>query len=105
MALHGTSTLLNDKVEPIAAKLCFGRGAEAILISDLLRHRVAYHRIGLISRRLTRSVMTRVDAPLSVRRAYTPQEWRELFQRAGIGPFRISPMFPFRQLTVIRLGG
>lgn len=36
---------------------------------------------------------------------YTLQEWRELFQRAGIGPFRISPRFPFRQITVIGLGG
>jgi SAM-dependent methyltransferase len=82
-----------------------GLAREAILISDLIRHRLAYHGIGLISKLLTRNVMTRVDAPLSVRRAYTLQEWRALFQRAGIGPFRISPMFPFRQLTVIGLGG
>ena len=65
-----------------------GLAREAILISDLLRHRVAYHGIGLISRLLTRNVMTRVDAPLSVRRAYTLQEWRELFQRVGFGSHR-----------------
>jgi hypothetical protein len=49
--------------------------------------------------------MTRVDAPLSVRRTFTLREWRELFQRAGIGPFRISPIFPFRHTTVIGLRG
>jgi ubiquinone/menaquinone biosynthesis C-methylase UbiE len=78
---------------------------KAILVSDLVRHRLAYHGIGLISRMLTRNVMTRVDAPLSVRRAFTLQEWRELFQSANIGPVRIAPMFPFRHLTVIGLGG
>jgi SAM-dependent methyltransferase len=77
----------------------------AIVISDLVRHRLAYHGIALISRIMTRNVMTRVDAPLSVRRTFTLREWRELFQRAGIGPFRISPIFPFRQTTVIGLRG
>lgn len=76
---------------------------QAILVSDLIRHRLAYHGIALISRIVTRNVMTRVDAPLSVRRAFTLQEWRELFQRAGIGPFCILPIFPFRHMTVIGL--
>ena len=35
MALHGTSTLLNDKVETIAAKLCFGRRANDIPMSSI----------------------------------------------------------------------
>jgi hypothetical protein len=49
--------------------------------------------------------MTRVDAPLSVERAFTLSEWRELFQLARVGPFRISPMFPFRHMTLIGLEG
>jgi SAM-dependent methyltransferase len=77
----------------------------AIIVSDLVRHPLAYHGIRCISSLLTRNVMTRVDAPLSVRRAFTLNEWRELFRSAGIGPFRISPMFPFRQMTLIGLGG
>jgi 3-oxoacyl-[acyl-carrier-protein] synthase II len=35
LSLHGTSTLLNDKVETIAAKLCFGRRAERIPMSSI----------------------------------------------------------------------
>jgi 2-polyprenyl-3-methyl-5-hydroxy-6-metoxy-1,4-benzoquinol methylase len=77
----------------------------AIIVSDLVRHPLAYHGIRCISSMLTRNAMTRVDAPLSVRRAFTLNEWRELFRSAGIGPFRISPMFPFRQMTVIGLAG
>lgn len=35
LALHGTSTLLNDKTETLAVKLCFGRGAYQIPMSSL----------------------------------------------------------------------
>ncbi len=35
VALHGTSTLLNDKTETLAAKLCFGRRANDIPMSSV----------------------------------------------------------------------
>ena len=35
MSLHGTSTLLNDKIETLAAKLCFGRRATDIPMSSV----------------------------------------------------------------------
>ena len=35
LALHGTSTVLNDKTETLAVKLCFGRGAYQIPMSSL----------------------------------------------------------------------
>jgi 3-oxoacyl-[acyl-carrier-protein] synthase II len=35
LALHGTSTVLNDKTETLAVKLCFGRGAYRIPMSSL----------------------------------------------------------------------
>ena len=72
----------------------------AILVSDLIRHPAAYHGIRLLTKLFTRNIMTRSDAPLSVERAFTLKEWRELFERAGIGPFRIFPTFPFRQVTL-----
>ena len=75
----------------------------AIIVSDLLRHPLAYHGIRLLTRGFTRNAMTRVDAPLSVRRACTLAEWRELIRRADIGTFRIQRVFPFRVLGVISL--
>jgi ubiquinone/menaquinone biosynthesis C-methylase UbiE len=75
----------------------------AIIVSDLIRHSVAYYGIGLLTKLFTCNVMTRTDAPLSVERAFTLKEWRELFERAGIGPFRICPMFPFRQMTLFSM--
>ena len=35
MSLHGTSTLLNDKIETLAVKLCFGRRASDIPMSSI----------------------------------------------------------------------
>jgi ubiquinone/menaquinone biosynthesis C-methylase UbiE len=75
----------------------------AILISDLIRHPAAYHGIRLLTKLFTRNIMTRTDGPLSVARAFTLKEWRELFERAEIGPFRIFPSFPFRQVTLFSL--
>ena len=75
----------------------------AIIVSDLLRHPLAYHGIRLLTRGFTRNAMTRVDAPLSVRRACTLAEWSELIRRADIGTFRVERVLPFRVLGVISL--
>lgn len=75
----------------------------AVLISDLIRHPLAYYGIHLLTRLFSRNEMTRVDAPLSVQRAFTLAEWRELFQRAGIGEFSLTSFFPFRLLAFFPL--
>jgi SAM-dependent methyltransferase len=76
----------------------------AIIISDLVRHPIAYHGIRWTTRLLTRNAMTRNDAPLSVRRAFTMAEWRDLLRRAGIGKIRTFRVFPFRVLALVSLG-
>jgi ubiquinone/menaquinone biosynthesis C-methylase UbiE len=75
----------------------------AIIVGDLVRHPVAYHGIRLVTKALTRNIMTRTDGPLSVQRAFTLEEWRDLFERAGIGSFQIFPKFPFRQITIFSM--
>ena len=75
----------------------------AIIVCDLVRHPVAYYGIRLVTKALTRNIMTRTDGPLSVQRAFTLEEWRDLFERAGIGPFRLFAKFPFRQMTLISM--
>jgi ubiquinone/menaquinone biosynthesis C-methylase UbiE len=72
-----------------------------IIVSDLVRHPVAYHGIRLLTKGFTRNTMTRTDAPLSVQRACTISEWRELFRRADVGRLRVQWMFPFRVLALI----
>ena len=76
----------------------------ALLVSDLVRHPLAYVGIKLITIFFTTNKMTRVDAPLSVRRAFTVEEWRGLFRRAGVGPAEVLTLFPFRVFARLRLG-
>ncbi|HWO41764.1 MAG TPA: methyltransferase domain-containing protein [Candidatus Eisenbacteria bacterium] len=76
---------------------------KAIIISDLIRHPIAYHAVRCLTRLFTRNIMTLTDAPLSVKRAFTATEWRELFTAAGIGRFELISVFPFRLVGVFRL--
>lgn len=73
----------------------------AIIVSDLVRHQLAYHGIRVISRIFTRNPMTRRHAPLSVRRALTLPEWAALLRRADVGNFSVQWIFPFRVLGLI----
>lgn len=75
----------------------------AIIISDLVRHPLAYYGISLISKTFTRNAMTLRDAPLSVRRALTISEWTRLLRRADVGSFHVQCVFPFRVLGLISL--
>ena len=85
----------------VLLKTWSGLARKAILVSDLVRDPLAYYGIRLITRLFTRNEMTRVDGPLSVRRALTKKEWRALFREAAVGPFRLVPIFPYRQITLI----
>lgn len=78
---------------------------QAIIIGDLVRHPVSYYGIQWLTWLCTRNLMTRTDAPLSVKRAFTLREWRELFQRAAVGDFQIRPVFPYRMMARIQLAG
>jgi 2-polyprenyl-3-methyl-5-hydroxy-6-metoxy-1,4-benzoquinol methylase len=82
-----------------------GIARRAIIVSDLVRHPVAYYGIRSLTRLVTRNVMTLTDAPLSVQRAFTMKEWRELFRRAEVGPVEIFSLFPFRVLALISTAG
>ncbi|MDP9469186.1 MAG: methyltransferase domain-containing protein [Chloroflexota bacterium] len=65
------------------------------VLNDLARSRRGYAGALLSSRIATRNRMTRHDAPLSVLRAYTPDELRDLLMRAGIegAVVRRRPLF------------
>jgi hypothetical protein len=57
-----------------------------IIVNDLARGWLAWLGAWLLGHTLTRSRLTRHDAPLSVRRAYTVEEMRELLAAAGLRP-------------------
>ena len=78
--------------------------SRGIIISDLVRHPLAYYGIRVLTQLTTRNIMTLTDAPLSVRRAFTFKEWCDLLRQADIGPVEMFSVFPFRMAAVVRLG-
>ncbi len=60
--------------------------ALGVIVNDLARSRPAWIGAWLLGHLLTGNRLTRHDAPLSVRRAYTPGEMRSLMTRAGLRP-------------------
>jgi len=70
------------------------------VVSDLRRGRLAWAAAWLVTRGLSRNRLTRHDGPLSVRRAYTPDELGALGRRAGLPGIRWSRGAAFRVLGV-----
>jgi len=60
-----------------------------LVVNDLVRGRAAYVVVWLATRALTRNPMSRHDGPLSVLRAYTPDEVRILCEKAGLLAARV----------------
>jgi ubiquinone/menaquinone biosynthesis C-methylase UbiE len=70
-----------------------------VLVNDLNRHPVAYFSICALTAKFSKSVMVGNDGPVSVLRAFKPQELLEFAKRSGI-PARVHRSFPFRLVLV-----
>jgi ubiquinone/menaquinone biosynthesis C-methylase UbiE len=55
-----------------------------VVLNDLVRGQVYWAGAWVVSHTMTRNRLTRVDAPMSVRRAYTRNELRDLVEQAGL---------------------
>jgi hypothetical protein len=66
----------------------------AVIVNDLTRSRLGYALVWLSTRVLGCGPMARHDGPLSVRRAYTPDELRALGARAGLAGARVRRYAP-----------
>jgi ubiquinone/menaquinone biosynthesis C-methylase UbiE len=75
----------------------------AVVVNDLRRHRVAHWAIRALSRVAFRSALVRVDGPLSVLRAFTPDEVLALCALAGLPAPRVRRSFGFRMSIVFDL--
>jgi ubiquinone/menaquinone biosynthesis C-methylase UbiE len=67
-----------------------------VVVNDLVRTRVGLVGAHVLVRLLTRNPITRNDAVLSVRRAYTRRELLELVRAAGLAPRRVRGAFGYR---------
>lgn len=96
------STLfLHHLAEPDAVELLKKMAAaarRAVLVDDLVRSRLGYVLAWAGGRLLTRSPIVHIDGPLSVRAAFSPDEWRALSERAGLRDATFRRHWPERLL-------
>jgi ubiquinone/menaquinone biosynthesis C-methylase UbiE len=74
--------------------------SSAIVVTDLTRSYAAYIGTWLATRTVASNVLTKHDGPLSVLRAYSPQEMGELAAAAGISPVTVQAYPLFRQVLI-----
>lgn len=65
-------------------------------INDLLRHPFSYYGFSLLARLMLWHRFVVHDGPVSIRRAFRPEDWTVLLARAGVREAKIEPWFPFR---------
>lgn len=76
-----------------------------IVVNDLIRSRRGYLGAVALGYLLTRNPLTRHDGPLSVRRAYTRDELRELAVRAGLDAIEFDGFAGYRAAMTARKYG
>jgi len=79
--------------------LMAGAATHGVVVNDLERHIAAWLGIKAIGGLVTRNRVFHHDAPLSVRRAYTPAEWRSMVARAGLKGARLQRRWAWRVLV------
>lgn len=73
-------------------------------MSDLVRHPLPYWFMQVASPVFARSPITRHDAAISLRRAYTPEELRTIIDQAGLQGVRLFSHVPYRMTLVLDRG-
>ncbi len=71
-------------------------------IGDLNRHWLAYFSIKYLTKLFSKSYLVKNDAPLSVQRGFTKNEWVILLEKAGIENYSIRWCWAFRHLIVVK---
>ena len=72
------------------------------VVSDLIRSQLGLALALLGTSVLSRSRVARIDGPLSVRAARTPEEYRQLLDAAGLAAATIRRTWPERVLITWR---
>lgn len=94
---HFTDEELVDLLTAFRQKARLG-----IVINDLHRHPLAYHSIKWLTRLFSNSEMVKHDAPLSVLRSFSREDWESILSKANIETFTLRWFWAFRwQLVII----
>ena len=71
-----------------------------VVVNDLVRSRLHYYAARLVLPVVSRNPLTRHDGPLSVLRAYSVGEVREMARLAGLEPVHVSTALGYRFVLV-----
>lgn len=71
------------------------------IVADLHRHPLAYYSIKWLTQLFSKSYLVKNDAPLSVLRGFTRNEWEVLLAKAGIEKYKIQWKWAFRWLILV----
>jgi 2-polyprenyl-3-methyl-5-hydroxy-6-metoxy-1,4-benzoquinol methylase len=96
--------LLHHLEPPAAVRALAGMGAAArlgVIVNDLLRSPISLALVWLVTRLCARHPFSRADGPLSVRRAYRPDEIRRLARQAGMTRVSIRRYPPLGRLVAV----
>jgi 2-polyprenyl-3-methyl-5-hydroxy-6-metoxy-1,4-benzoquinol methylase len=93
---HFTSQELVDLLSAFRKKAKVG-----IIINDLHRHPFAYHSIKWLTRIFSRSKMVQNDAPLSVLRSFSREDWENILKASGFKSWKIKWYWAFRWQILI----
>ncbi len=74
--------------------------SKGFFINDLQRHPLAYYSIGWITKLFSSSYLVKNDAPLSVARSFTRNDWQTLFDITAIKNYSIQWKWAFRFLVI-----
>lgn len=74
---------------------------KAVIINDLHRHWFAYYSIMLLTKLISSSRFVKYDAPVSVARSLTSQEWQQVLQEADIKDYSLRWMWAWRWQVII----
>ncbi|WP_022821794.1 methyltransferase domain-containing protein [Hymenobacter norwichensis] len=91
----------DEILAPLLAQ-CQTQASTAVIINDLHRHPLAYYSIKWLTRLLRGSYLVQNDAPLSVARSFSRQDWQRLLQQANIRQYTLRWRWAFRWQVVIR---
>lgn len=73
-----------------------------VLTNDIHRHPLAYHSINALTTLFSKSYMVKNDAGVSVKRAFTKGELKDILAKAEIATYQISWKWAFRWQVIIK---
>ncbi len=90
--------------EALIKMLCWMKknSSNGFFINDLQRSTVAYYLIKCLTKLFSKSYLIKNDAPLSVARGFHKNEWKIIFEKAGIKNYSIKWKWAFRYLIICK---